>query len=377
MGCQISWELLATPDVLTNGLVAHLSFSSNFKDDSPNGNDGGTTNVTFGPDRFGIPNSAAVFNGTDSQVAIKAGTPFNLFPVTVAAWVLSANAQSADCGIVSDYFGSSGNGWGLFANGSRLRSWYYGLKGSVRSDFLNVTNTGPTRWRHLAATYDNTGGKLFLDGALVVSHDWIGAPSASTTTQSLLVGENRSADGSHQNFKGSIDEVRIYGRALSPAEIGEVYGIESTPPAPRRATGTAQVVNGFVVGVTVSDPGFGYTTPPLVAFVGGGGTGASAVATSTNGVVTGVMITSAGAGYTSIPVVKIASPPFIPTVSIATSKVKVTQNVVLGQTYLLESSKDLVSWSPVGEPYVAKDEPTIVELDVSEVGQFFRITQVQ
>ena len=43
---------------------------------------------------------------------------------------------------------------------------------------------------------------------------------------------------------------------------------------PRQATATAEVVNGFLVGVGITDPGRGYQSVPSIGFVGGGGTGA-------------------------------------------------------------------------------------------------------
>jgi hypothetical protein len=60
-----------------------------------------------------------------------------------------------------------------------------------------------------------------------------------------------------------------------------------------------------VVGnVTITAGGSGYTTmPPTVAFSGGGGTGAAGTATIANGAVTGVTITNPGSGYTSAPTV--------------------------------------------------------------------------
>jgi YidC/Oxa1 family membrane protein insertase len=47
--------------------------------------------------------------------------------------------------------------------------------------------------------------------------------------------------------------------------------------APRAATASATVVNGFVVGATFIDGGYGYTNTPAVRFIGGGGSGAQAI----------------------------------------------------------------------------------------------------
>jgi hypothetical protein len=77
----------------------------------------------------------------------------------------------------------------------------------------------------------------------------------------------------------------------------------------RQATATATVSFGFVVNVTVTDGGSGYTTAPAVTISGDGGSGAAATASVSGGEVTGITVTSAGTGYTSLPTVTIAPPP--------------------------------------------------------------------
>lgn len=56
------------------------------------------------------------------------------------------------------------------------------------------------------------------------------------------------------------------------------------------------MVNGFVVGITLTDSGCGYTNPPAVSIQGGGGTGATATAVISNGVVANIIINNAGGG---------------------------------------------------------------------------------
>ena len=80
-------------------------------------------------------------------------------------------------------------------------------------------------------------------------------------------------------------------------------------PVPVQAFAIPQVVNGFVVGATVTGGGSGYLTNPPIRFVGGGGTNATATAQITGGVVTHITITSAGIGYSNPPSLQIAPPP--------------------------------------------------------------------
>jgi len=67
------------------------------------------------------------------------------------------------------------------------------------------------------------------------------------------------------------------------------------------AAGTAIISNGFVISVTVTNPGTLYTLPPVVSFTGGGGTGAAATAVLGSGgtanQVASISITSGGVGY--------------------------------------------------------------------------------
>jgi hypothetical protein len=174
-----------------------------------------------------------------------------------------------------------------------------------------------------------------------------------------------SGDPTILNIDGSRSDMGAYGGNFAVQ-----------PCSPHEATATAQLDNGFVVGATITDPGCGYTNAPAVLIQGGGGSGATAIAVVSNGVVVKIIITDAGAGYTSTPNIVIASPPFVPSVSIAVSAVKVTQHVVLGRNYVLEASTDLVTWTATGPQFTAQAETIVNEFDVDVTGRFFRIRQV-
>jgi len=116
---------------------------------------------------------------------------------------------------------------------------------------------------------------------------------------------------------------------------------------PFAAEATAQVVNGFVVGATVFNSGFGYTNTPLVRFIGGGGSGAQGVAVvNSNGVVTGVNISNPGSGYTSEPIVVIA-PPYIPepVLNIAPMTFLSFSNLSISSSYQLQQLEQSYYWS--------------------------------
>lgn len=62
---------------------------------------------------------------------------------------------------------------------------------------------------------------------------------------------------------------------------------------------------GSIIGITVTNPGTGYTVAPTIEFTGGGGTGATAIATLDGDGVADIAVTNGGSGYTSVPTVEI------------------------------------------------------------------------
>jgi hypothetical protein len=107
--------------------------------------------------------------------------------------------------------------------------------------------------------------------------------------------------------------------------------VELNNACPYPATAIAQLVNGFVVGASITDSGCGYTNTPGVSITGGGGGGAQAVAVVSNGMVTAINVLDVGSDYTNTPAVVIA-PPILPQPSIATANASVVNGFVVGVT---------------------------------------------
>jgi hypothetical protein len=211
-------------------------------------------------------------------------------------------------------------------------------------------NPGPLQINSAAGYNDNnwhwavgslsasTGLSFYLDGVLVENNP--AANVAAIYNGWWRIGEcdldNWPFHPSSVYFKGEIDEVAIFNRVLSPAEVYAIYaagsaGMCSGQPYAATATATATVVDDFVVGVTITDGGSGYTNTPTVSIIGGGGSGAQAVAVVSNGVVIAVNILDAGSGYTNPPVIVIA-PPFLPQPMAATATATLVNDFVVGAT---------------------------------------------
>jgi formylglycine-generating enzyme required for sulfatase activity len=114
-------------------------------------------------------------------------------------------------------------------------------------------------------------------------------------------------------MKTLVQRTAAWLRGGQLAALGLIVGASMALAAdpPRTATATATVVNGFVVGITVTDGGAGYDTtrPPAVVITGGEGSGATAAAVVAQGAVSEVKVLTTGSGFTSAPDVAIAEPP--------------------------------------------------------------------
>jgi len=71
-------------------------------------------------------------------------------------------------------------------------------------------------WHHLAVVLQANGSELFIDGVSVVKG---AAPGQNRTPIEAYAG---TADGYHQPYHGLLDELHVYPRAFSPAQIAEV-----------------------------------------------------------------------------------------------------------------------------------------------------------
>ena len=152
--------------------------------------------------------------------------------ITLAAWVnlrsFDGNAQEAR--FISKASGTNGNdhNWMLGNNGGT--SLRFRLKTSTSSatttyivDNVLSTNT----WTHLAATYDGSFMRLFVNG------NQVGAPLAKTGTitaaPTVPIGIGNQPQGSGDRaLDGLIDDVRIYSKALTPTELTAIIA----PPIP-------------------------------------------------------------------------------------------------------------------------------------------------
>jgi chitodextrinase len=224
--------LLASQALANDGPVAHWKLDEGagtaVLDSSGRGNLG--TLVGSPVWTTGMLGKALSFNGTPGMVSVNGGgsvANLQTTGMTVAAWI----NRAAGRGRILDKDNNGAGGW-FFAVSSagNLAFWTNAFAGSSSRNSAVLLATG--RWQHVAATWDGSASganiHLYIDGALSdgASMNASGAPRSDAMTP-LTLGNVPSVTS--YNFKGSLDDLRIYNRILSPAEIRAIADI--TPPS--------------------------------------------------------------------------------------------------------------------------------------------------
>ncbi|MEI6684045.1 MAG: GEVED domain-containing protein, partial [Bacteroidota bacterium] len=196
----------------STGLVAYYPFHSNANDAS-NANNGTVTNATLTNDRFGQALSAYDFTGTNSYIGIPVNINYSALPqITMLAWVKPVNTSPYRPIITND---DGGFDRCLTIDDRGSSSGYSCFTGSGVLGGLPVTSG---TWEQVAVTYDQAAhtANLYHNADAPLS----AATSFGTGYLTSRIGNNQ---GSGSNFLGSIDDVRIYNRILTAAEITSLY----------------------------------------------------------------------------------------------------------------------------------------------------------
>src|SRR6266511_2345977 len=211
-------------------------------DVSGKGNTGTITGPTWTSGRNG---GALSFDGVNDWVTVADSSTLDLTnAMTLEAWAQPSALASWPTIVTKETTGNLV--YGLFASSdTNQAASILTLASNGTQDIVRDSNTLPVAtWTHLAATYDGSALKLYVNGSQVGSIPVSGL--IGTSSQPLRIGGNNIWG---EWFQGKLDDLRIYNRALTAAEIntdkntpvGTVSGGDTqapTAPANLTVTGT-------------------------------------------------------------------------------------------------------------------------------------------
>ena len=199
----------------SSGLVGAWGFNetsgNTVTDASGNANTGTINNATRTTSgKFG---GALSFNGTNAWVTVPDSASLDLTAgMTLEAWVNPTAIGTAwRCVVLKEQ--PANLIYALYAGNTKGRA-ATDVFTTADMQLNGTTNTPLNAWTHLAATYDGTTLRLYVNGTQVASKPVSGA--IKTSTGVLRIGGNNIWG---EYFAGLIDEVRIYNKALTAAQI--------------------------------------------------------------------------------------------------------------------------------------------------------------
>ena len=209
-----------------DGLVGYWAFEETEGDTasdlSGNGHDG---TLMGNPQRVdGYFGGGLEFDGDGDEVNVPFHEDLNQETFTISAWANVAQGSAGHRAVLSARDDGPQRGYIFYAVPNNTWQFWTGGGGwnSVQGPAVNLSN-----WDHLAGVYADGNQKFYVNGELVGERD-----SALTVNseQEFLIGAGANETENHNfRFKGMIDEVRVYNRALNADEIASV--MESNPTA--------------------------------------------------------------------------------------------------------------------------------------------------
>jgi hypothetical protein len=226
-GCGIACST-ATPAAIDSGLLGHWHLDEGTGATSADASGNGRTAVLTSSPTWtaaGYSGSALSFDGATNHL----GAPVSNWlggnnTISASAWVYATSTTNGPIvGVASVYPSTTGN-WNmpfLSIAGPTVYGHLWQVNGNVPLSSTVTLNA----WHHLAVSYDPAGSpseRFYVDGAQVATATgtFVGSGLADYWT-TYIPGAKPS--GVNSTLRGKIDEVRIYNRTLSAAELAIIY----------------------------------------------------------------------------------------------------------------------------------------------------------
>ena len=231
--------------VPSNGLVGYWPFSGNANDESGNGNNGVVNGATLTTDRFGNANSAYNFDGVNDFIQLQ--TPSLNNAITISFWAFDEGGYPNTYSINPRYVSAEfcNGGFALFNNVNSLPNglFFTRNRGLSSADIFSTVLSTYQVNQHIVMSYDGSVAKFYINGNLVSS---INNSGNIATSANLFFGKSgcNNAGQMIDAFKGKLDDIGMWNRALTQQEITNMYNGVTYSDTCNAVSGS--LVNGLV-----------------------------------------------------------------------------------------------------------------------------------
>lgn len=200
-------------------------------DASGNGNVGNVTGASW---TIGRQGGGLEFDGVDDQITFGTGPSLQgKTDFTVAAWIRS----TADGVVIQQRNGGFNGEYQLRVNPDGTVGFFLYGNSAYQFDLTSLDTVNDGQWHHIAALREGINGRVYVDG--------VESASSSGPVRDLRsdIGVGVGADIRDNNnfFRGTMDDIRIYDVALTPAEIQQLMIVNNEPTGLPTIHGEARV----------------------------------------------------------------------------------------------------------------------------------------
>ena len=200
----------------TGELVAYYPFSGSAADASGNNHHGTVSGAQLVPDRHGAPDAAYYFNGVSAHIRVPNDAGLNFQQaISLNFWMNVGAFYAREAHPLSH--GNWENRWKISITDERLRWTVNTSTGIMDLDSESLLELDSLY--NVTVTYSGEDAEIFLNGELDAFRIWSG--SLLQTLIDFMIGQVLP-DNSNYNFRGVLDEVRLYDYQLSVSEILEL-----------------------------------------------------------------------------------------------------------------------------------------------------------
>ena len=224
---------------IKSGLVGYWTFDgkdtnwtkNQTNDLSGNGNTGTLVSMsTTTSPAVGKIGQGLLFDGSNDRIAMDDVLDMGTSNWTATAWVKTTGTNGSIVVGKSNFVGGANpDGWWMGLQASeRVQCVFFKTGRSIFSAVDDGVIVNDGKWHHITCVWARTGNMTrYVDGAQTGTNTSISGESAQNlnSTEPFLIGDRAVFD---VPLNGLIDDVRIYNRALSATEIGQLYKLGSS-----------------------------------------------------------------------------------------------------------------------------------------------------
>ncbi|MDP1728350.1 MAG: LamG-like jellyroll fold domain-containing protein [Bacteroidota bacterium] len=214
-----------SPSDLQHGLIACYPFNGNTKDESGNGNNGTLIGgVSSTNDRFGMPNKAYSFNGSNGYINIPNAASLSspdknltvCFWAYINGWSMVSGTNYAS--ILSKGLTSMSPQYRISLRTDGVASFNKGKYWNMATSYSTLLN----QWYYFAVTINDSIISYYRNGVLFGQQNTLATYSYTYINYYLQIGLDEFFN---TYFNGKLDDICIYNRTLNAEEIGRLYNL--------------------------------------------------------------------------------------------------------------------------------------------------------